>query len=349
MFVLSPLAGVAADRFRRRNVLIVTQAVVGLTAMVTAALIITGVIQVWHLFAVAFVQGAAFAFHMPARQALMAELVGPTDLANALALYNAGLNLNRVAGPAIGGALLTIPAVGAGGLFAIMAALYGIVLLALLQLPALSARTGQTVRVRGSAVDQLAVGLRYVATRPELRRLLLLAFLPVMFGMPYQSLMPATAASVFGVDAAGLGALMTANGLGALAGSLAVAGLGSGAHRLGRLQLTAGLLFGGGITAFALVGAFVPALGFVALAGGASSAYASVNNTLLMGRTAPEYHGRVMSVYMMTFAAMPLSSLPAAWAADLFGLPVTLAASGALTALVVALLGSPRQPAVGSR
>ena len=339
MFALSPVAGVVADRFARRNVLLLTQGVVGLTAVAVAALLLTGTIQVWHLFAVTVVQGMAFAFNIPARQALIAELVGQEELANAVALYNAGLNFNRVAGPAIGGALLTMPQVGPGGVFALMALMYLVVLLILQRLPATSvAHADHERHVRRSSLGQLTVGLRYVAGDPNLRRLMVLAFLPLLFGMPYQSLMPAIAAQVFGVGAAGLGALLTANGLGALAGSLLLAGLG-GRSPLSRLQHVAGLIFGGALVAFALSPAFALALPLVAVVGGASAAYTAVNNTLLMSASPPAYHGRVMGVYMMTFAAMPLSSLPAAWIADHIGLAPTLAACGALAALVVAALG----------
>jgi MFS family permease len=359
MALLSPIAGVVADRFSRRTVLLVTQALVGLTAVAACLLVTSGSVQVWQLMAVTFAQGTAFAFNMPARQALIAELVGPDDLPNALAISNAGLNFNRVAGPAIAGVLLTLPAVGPGGVFALMAALYVVVLLALWRLPdsgwhgapaagtegaeAAPARVSGRPRTRSrpGVLDQLGAGLSYIFGRADLRRLLLLAFLPLLFGMPYQALMPAVAAEVFQVEAAGLGALLTANGLGALAGSLVVAGMmGTGvAGRLFRLQYVSGLLFGVALMGFALVGAFVPALALVAVVGGASAAYSAVNSSLLMGQTPAEYHGRVMGVYMMTFAAMPLSSLPAAWVAEQVGLPATLAVCGALSALVVALLG----------
>ena len=347
MVVCSPLAGVVADRFSRRRVLLVTQSVVGLTAVGACLLIASGRVQVWQLLLVTLVQGVAFAFNMPARQALVAELVPREELANALAIQNAGLNFNRVAGPAIGGALLTLPAVGPAGVFAVMAGLYLVVLLALWRLPA----TGQpgraaqaTPRARSSVVGQLGAGLAYVFGRSDLRRLLLLAFLPLLFGMPYQALMPAIAAQVFEVDAAGLGALLTANGLGALGGSIAVAGMvGAGAvARLARLQYLSGILFGTALTGFALMEALIPALILVAVVGGASAAYTAVNNTLLMGQTPPEYHGRVMGVYMMTFAAMPLSSLPAAWMAERVGLSATLALCGVVSAAVVALLGRRR-------
>jgi MFS family permease len=351
MVLLSPAAGVVADRFPRRNVLLLTQGLVGLTAVAAWILIATGTIQVWHLFLVTLAQGTAFAFNIPARQALIAELVGPKELANALALYNAGLNFNRVAGPAIGGALLTLPAMGASGVFAVMSGLYLLVLVLLQRIPATrlpvrsELRTG-TTRTRSalSTLGQMSVGLRYVAERPALRALMLLAFLPLLFAGPYQSLMPAVAARVFHVDAAGLGALLTANGLGALCGSLVLAAL-SGRLPLARLQSVAGLLLGGGLVAFALCGAFGPALGLIAVVGGASAVYTAVNNTLLIGTTPPEYHGRVMGVYMMTFATMPLAGLPTAWLADQIGLSPTLALCGILAALTVARLARRSPPA----
>ena len=336
MVLVSPFAGVAADRFNRRTIIITTQSVIGLTAVAAALLVATGVIQVWHLFVVAVVQGVSFSFNMPARQALIAEVAGRDDLANALALQNAGLSFNRVAGPAIGGALLSLPAIGATGVFAAMASLYALVLFLLRRLPRTVGRAPTTPPLRTRGPAQFVEGFRYVISRPPLRRLLLLAFLPLLFGMPYQALMPAVAARVFHVEAAGLGALLTANGVGALAGSLVLARLGT-PNRLSGLQLAAGLLFGAALVAFALTGAFLPALACIAVVGGASAVYSAVNNTLLMSETPPEFHGRVMGVYFMTFAAMPLSSLPAAWTAERLGLPTTLVLSGLLSATVVAL------------
>ena len=339
MFLLSALAGEAADRFPRRNVLLVTQAVVGLSAVLAAVLIGTGLIQVWHLIAVTLIQGTAFAFNIPARQALIAELVPPADLANAVALYNAGVNFNRVAGPAIAGVLLTIPALGATGVFGLMAALYAVVIVALLRLPT-SVVTLDPARAAESRFTRLSAGMRYVSAHPELKRLMLLAFLPLLFGMPYQALMPAVAAEVFHVDAAGLGLLLTANGLGALAGSIVIAGVDGGTGTMARVQLVAGVVFGAGLLALGFTPIFGLALPLLALIGGASAAYTSINNTLLMSHTPPEYHGRVMGVYMMTFAAMPLSSLPAARVAEAIGLPFTLILSGALVAVAVIIGGS---------
>ena len=339
MFLLSPLAGEVADRFPRRNVLLATQGVVGLSAVLAAVLIATGVIQVWQLMLVTLLQGMAFAFNIPARQALIAELVPPADLANAVGLYNAGINFNRVAGPAVAGALLTVPAIGAAGVFSLMALLYGVVMIALFRLPPVAV-VQRADRAAESRLTRLSSGMRYVSAHPALRRLMLLAFLPLLFGMPYQALMPAVAAEVFRVDAAGLGLLLTANGLGALAGSIVIAGVDGAPGTMARVQLIAGAVFGVGLVVFGLTPIYGVALALLALVGGASAAYTSINNTLLMSHTPPEYHGRVMGVYMMTFASMPFSSLPAARLAEAIGLPTTLVLSGVLVVLAVIIGGS---------
>jgi MFS family permease len=302
MLVLSPAAGLVADRFPRRNVILATQA-------------------------------------------LIAEVVAPAALANAVATHNAGQNLNRIAGPAVAGALLAAPAVGPVGVFALMAALYAVVLLLLVRLPPTSVPRSGRAAPHEPILRRLGAGFAFVAARPDLRRLMLLAFVPLLLGMPYQGLLPAVAARIFDTGAAGLGALSAAAGVGALAGSLLVISFGR-SHRLARFQLVSGVLFGVALAAFALVGRFVPALGLLALVGAASAAYTSVNNTLLMHHTPAAYHGRVMGVYMMSFAAMPLSALPAAWVAERAGLAPTLVGCGLLAGAAVVVLGGrlPRWP-----
>src|SRR6266852_27521 len=135
MLLLGLVGGVAADRLPRRLVLIGSQATLGLAAAALAVLGITGNLQVWHAVASSFVQGAAFAFNMPARQAYIAELVARPQLANAAALNNAGQNFCRVAGPALAGMLMAIPAIGIGGAFLAMAGMYVLALAALFRLP----------------------------------------------------------------------------------------------------------------------------------------------------------------------------------------------------------------------
>jgi predicted MFS family arabinose efflux permease len=146
--------------------------------------------------------------------------------------------------------------------------------------------------------------------------------------------MPLFAEEVFVVGAAGLGLLMTASGIGALFGALAVAAL-SSYPRPGLLQLALGLGFGLSLVVFALSPSFLLAVGLLVVVGFSLSGYNTLNNTLIMGNTEPRLYGRVMSVYLLTFAVMPLASLPAAWMADQVGGRAVVAGGGLVIALVV--------------
>ena len=344
MLVFSLIGGVVADRAPRRAVLLITQGVLALASGALAALAFAGALQVWHLFIFGAVQGTAFSFNMPARQAYIAEVVGPKLLRNALALNNAGMNFSRIVGPSLAGGILAVGALGVGGAFAGMSAMYAVVLLALLRLPPRRTDQEDSDRPRREGGwAQMMEGLGYVKSSPTLMALLALAFLPIFFGMPFQTLMPLFAEEVHGVGAAGLGALMTSVGVGALVGSLVVATL-SGRPRLGTLQLGVGVGFGLSLVAFALAPSFMLAIAVLAVVGATSAAQMALNQTLVMANTLPRLHGRIMSVYMLTFALMPVATLPSAWLADRIGGPATIAGLGALVAgsvVAVALLYPP--------
>jgi MFS family permease len=334
MLTLSLVGGVIADRFPRLAILTVTQTAVGLGALTNAVLILTGTIQFWHLFAVALLQGTAFAFNMPARQALVADLVGQEDLTNAIALNNANMNLSRVLGPALAGVLIATPAIGVGGVFAIMAGAYVIVILTILQVKGGRTRVGAS---RRSGLEQLLEGLRYIRGSRALLMLLTLGFVPMLLGMHYQMLMPVFALGLFKVGPTGLGMLSTAAGLGALVGSMGIAALGDYPHKT-RLQTALGIGFGLSLLGFALAPNLTVAALALPIVGATSAAYGSLNNTLVMQATPREFYGRVMSVYMMTFSLMPLASVPVARLADEIGPRPTLAVSGALLAYIVAVV-----------
>jgi hypothetical protein len=269
---------------------------------------------------------------MPARQAYIAELVGADVLRGAIALNNASQNFCRVAGPAIAGALLALPSIGVGGVFLLMTAMYGLVVLTLLRLPSSRPTAAGAARAGGRAA--LVEGLRYIRSSPTLLALLGLAFAPLFFGMPYQQLMPVFAERVFGVGPAGLGTLLAANGLGALAGSLVVAAL-ANASRPSLLQLGFGATFGLALIAFGLAPSYPAAVALLALVGFAMAAYSALNSSLIMSNTEPRLYGRVMSVYLLTFGLQPLSTLPASWSAEHLGGPVTVVGAGAIVVLIV--------------
>jgi MFS family permease len=340
MLLFSLVGGVVADRLPRRTVLIATQSAFGLATAAVTVLALSEQLAVWHLVGFTFVQGAAVSFNMPSRQAYIAELVGPRLLRSAVALNNAGLNFCRIAGPAIAGAMLAVPAIGVGGVFLSMTVMYAAVLVSLFRLP--TVKDASAPREAGGWA-QLVEGLQYIRSSPVLLALLGLAFVPLFFGMPYQMLMPVFAERVFDVGAAGLGMLMAAAGVGALAGSLFVAAVTHHA-RPAMFQLALGVAFGLGLVGFALAPVFALAVACLMVVGFASASYTALNNTLLLSNTEPRLYGRVMSIYMFTFAVMPLGTMPAAWLADHIGGRATVAAGGLIVAaavVAVALLYRP--------
>jgi MFS family permease len=332
MLLLSLVGGVAADRLPRRLVLIGSQATLGLAAAVLAALGMTGNLQVWHVVASSFVQGAAFAFNMPARQAYIAELVPGAQLANAVALNNAGQNFCRVAGPALAGMLMAFPRVGIGGAFLSMAGMYGFALAALFRLP-----VTRRVHTGGGRAAHLIEGLRYVRSSPAIMTLIAMNLVVVVFGMPYQTLMPVVAERVFTAGAEGLGWLLAASGAGALTGAVVVASV-SRLRRPATVQVGLAIALGLSLIGFSTTRSFPIALALLVVVGFLFSSFSALNNTLLMANTEPHLTGRVMSIYLLTWGAMPVGSLPLAWLADHAGAPIALGVAGGLvSALAVGL------------
>ena len=337
MLLLSLIGGVAADRLPRRLVLIGSQLTLGLAAAALAALGFSGNLQVWHVVAASFVQGAAFAFNMPARQAYIAELVARRQLTNAAALNNAGQNFCRVAGPALAGLLMAVPWIGIGGAFLSMAGMYVVALAALFRLPITRRPASTGARTTGGSTAHLVEGLRYVRSSPPIMALIAMNLVVVVFGQPYQTLMPVVAERVFTAGAEGLGWLLAASGAGALTGSVIVASL-SRLRRPGTVQVGLAIALGLALIGFSMTRSFPVALALLVVVGFLFSSFSALNNTLLMANTEARLTGRVMSIYLLTWGAMPVGSLPLAWLAERLGAPFALALAGALvTALAVGL------------
>jgi MFS family permease len=325
--LLSLVGGAVADRVNKRNLIIGVQAGTGLLSLGTAVLVAVDLISIPILFATGLVQGTLIAFNWPARQALMAELVPQSDLANAVALNNMAMNATRIVGPAIAGGLIALWGVEAA--YFTQSFLYLFVLYFLVQLPPSTSHVAGGA-TRGSISQEMAAGVRYIAGSPSLRLLMLLAFIPTMLGMPYMTLLPGFAVDELGQGAGAYGFMFTVTGIGAVVGSLAIAAL-SSSPRKWLLQAATGIGWGLSLILLA-VGAvqlgYAGALAALLVLGLFSTTYQTLNNTLLMTESRPEYYGRVMSVYMISWSLFPFMAGPMGVVADRVGAVTTFAVLG---------------------
>jgi MFS family permease len=334
MLFFSLPAGVVADRYSKRLILLVTQGITIATALIMVFLIVTGTVTVWQMAIISFFQGTAFSFQVPARQSFITELVATKNLFNAIALNSAGFNACRVLGPPLAGWLIGLAWINVGGAYLLMAVLYVLVIPGLLKIPDRVRREEKAPRGWESFVQ----GISYIWGHPVLLALLGLSLAPIILGMPFQALMPVFAKKIFAVGPTGLGVLMMANGLGAIVGSVAIASR-RGLKRPGLVQLALGGIFGITLAIFSFSHSFHLALPMLFLVGVASSSYLALNSTLIMGRSDQRYHGRVMSVYMLTFSAMPLGNMIMGLFTDAFGVQATVGVGGLLLALTVIAFG----------
>ncbi len=324
MFLLSPFGGAIADRMDKRNLIIASQSVMGIVLLAIAILLLLDAIAVWHLIGAAVVTGLMLSFNIPSRQAIVPRLVEERQVMNAVALNSGSQNINRVVAPALGGVLIGF--LGIEGVYFIMfvlAATSGLLMLFVRSVaPELS---GPPTTVGRDVVE----GLRYARRTPPVLSLLIMAIVPILFGMPYMMILPVFASDVLDLGASGLGYLMAAAGTGAVIGSIVVASL-SEWRRKGLLLLGASLVFGFFLVLFAIAGNFVLALVFLLGVGIGNASYLAVNNSLLLLNTEDRMRGRVMSLYMMSIAFFPMAILPAGAAIEAVGAPLVVGAGGAI-------------------
>ncbi len=329
--ILSPIAGVAADRFAKRKLLILSQFALCVFALANAVLVHLGIIQVWHLVVIGLFQGAVFPFSMPVRQAYIPELVKGDELTNALALDSSGGNLNRVLLPSLAGVLIAWEPTVA---FYAVALFYLGGALTLLRLPIATPHATK----RESVLNEMMAGFRYITGYRQLRVLIAMGFLAVILGIPFQQLLPVFQVDVLGVGPVQLGLMYTAVGVGALSGSLVVA-YRSKTLRKERFQVIAGIAFGVMLIPFALSSVYWVSLILLGIIGFASQSYLTLNRLLVLLRTDSKMYGRVMGVYMISWSLMPVATLPMGALVDAVGAPLTVSVAGALlTASIISLV-----------
>ncbi|MBE3063429.1 MAG: MFS transporter [Spirochaetes bacterium] len=338
MWVFTLYGGVVADRVPRRSLLVVTQGLSMLLALVLSALTFTRVVAPWHILGLAFLLGAVNAFDVPARQSFVIEMVGRDDLTNAIALNSMMFNAAVVAGPAIGG--VTYALFGPGWCFAINGVSFVAVIAALLAMRL--APLAQPVR-RSSALSEIREGLRVVAGDRGILALVALMGALSLFGMSYVTLMPAWAVRVLHGDARTNGFLQSARGLGALAAAFGIASLGRFRFR-GRLLAAGSILFPAALVLFSFTHALPLSLLALLLVGAANISINSLANSLVQTRTPDAVRGRVMSIYNLFFMGLiPIGSLLAGAIAEKGGAPlaVRIGAGGTLACAVAIQIAAP--------
>jgi MFS family permease len=329
--VLSLYGGALADRLQRRQVLIWCRAAMLANVLVIAILILSGVIQVWHLVLYSFVSGVISSLMMPAQKAYLAELAGRRNLLNAVSLTSVGMGLMGILGASLAG--FVIEWTGAQGVYFFIAALYVWAIFALGRLPPSSSHSSR----KTSVWADLREGVVYLKTVPIIMPLLGIAIVRIMLGWSYRTLMPVYAEEVLQFGARGLGILSAAPSIGSLLGSLAIASLGDFRGK-GKILLIAGLVMGLALVGFSNTQHFVLALFFLVIVGASRNATIITNQTLLQECCSDAYRGRVMAMYMMTVGLLPLGTIPAGAIADAWGVPVALTIQGALMAAIFAAL-----------
>ncbi|GAA1551408.1 MFS transporter [Kribbella lupini] len=324
--LLSPYAGLVADRFPKRRVLTITQLAMGSVALVLGTLAVTGVVQAWHVFALAFLFGVGTAFDAPTRQAFVVEMVGKDDLQNAVGLNSASFNAARLIGPGLAG--LLIAWIGTGPVIIINGLSYAAVILSLwLMVPDELHTPKMAARDKGMIRD----GMRYLWRRPDLMMVLVAVFFAGTFGLNFQMTSALMATSAFHKGAGEYGILGSILAIGSLIGALLAA---RRVRTRGRLVIGAALAFGvmdvvsGLMPTYLSFAAVLPLVGFTAL-----TMLTAANATMQLG-IEPTMRGRVMALYMtVLMGGTPIGSPFIGWIGQEFGARWSLVVGGGLTIL----------------
>jgi MFS family permease len=323
-FILTPFGGVAADRYNRRGLLLATQILAMIQAVILAILVLTGVVAVWHLIILSIVLGIIDAFDMPIRQSFVVQKIDSRDdLGNAIALNSSMVNVARLLGPSIAG--LLIATVGEGLCFTINAVSYLVVIVTLMMMSV----SQQKNTSKDTAWQQLKGGFSYSLGFAPIKYLIALLALLSVAGMPYVVLMPIFARDILHGGSRTFGFLMAASGVGALMGAIYLAQRKT-VIGLGNVIVVSSSLFGIGLIGFSLSTVMWLSMLCMLLAGLGMILQLASSNTVLQTMIEDDMRGRVMSLYTMAFVgSVPFGSLIAGYSASKIGASNTLIIGGA--------------------
>jgi MFS family permease len=324
MTVVSLIGGALADRISRKRMVLLSEGGNALMALLLATLDLTNVVDFWHVLVIGLVSGSMMASNMPSRQAMISEIVPEGKLMNAIALNSSSMNLTRIAGPALAGMLIVF--MDTAGVFFLISGIYCVSMLSMTMVGAGSkpvAKSGKGI------TGDIREGFAYAGKNSALLSLIIMLFIPGLFGYSYFVLLPAWGREALDVDSDGLGFLVMMMGVGALVGTLSLAALGRLRHK-GLFLLVSALAWGVALSIFSQTTSYAAAIPILMLMGLVSSIFMSLTMTLMQLHSAPEMRGRIMSIGMTTFGVMPLSAVPLGAVAEGIGTPDALLISGVL-------------------
>jgi MFS family permease len=332
VLLLGPWGGVIADRYSKRQILYITQAIYGVLGLVLGILVITDVIQLWMVYALGLILGVVTVFDGPARPGFVREMVGKDMITNAVSLSSTQFNLARVIGPSIAGALAAT--VGIGACFIVDGLTYIPVLIVLMMVR--SEEMQPSVRVI-SEPGQLRAGFAYVRSSPVLRNTLLMMAIVGMFTYEFSVMLPLFSEFTFDAGAGGYAAMTAAMGAGAVVGGLYTAGRRTSGPLL---VVITGALFGLSVMVTALAPSLIVAVAILCVVGFFSIAFTSLANATVQLNSAPDMLGRVMALWSMAFiGTTPIGGPLMGWIGEWAGARWALTLGG-FAAVVAAGIGA---------
>ena len=334
--VFSLCGGVMADRMRKKPIMVGAQLLNAAATVLLAVIVYRGEVTFAHFIYFGLFNGTVLSFSMPARAAVVPEIVPRHVVVNAMALQSATFSASRVVGPALAGILIgwfgggdTGSARGVGIIFFIIAAMYLVSVVATALLHYIG---DPAARPQASPLEDLKEGFRYLRRERIVLGLLVMGIVPMMFGFAPSFLAPVFNKDVLDGGPETLGYLITAMGVGSLIGALTLARLGDIGNK-GKVLFAASYIWALGLAGFALSSHLIVAMAFGVFIGAFSSLVGSLNMSVTTLAIRPEIRARVMAIMMMTHSVMPLGMLPVAAAAEYVGIGAALYASAFLLAL----------------
>ncbi len=331
ILVLSLFGGAIADRMDRKRIIQAGQLASMTIAFVVSVLIATHIVTWLHLLGASMLQGALWSFMMPARQAIIPQIVGQQNLTNALALNAAGMSAMTLLSPAVAGALYA--AFGPVGVYYVITALGFIAIF----FTTMIRYDGQpSERSNKDMLGDIKEGLSYISGNSMVLLLLVMGMTTALLAMPFRFLIPVFVVDIYGRGPEALGLLVSLMGLGSLIGAMAIASMGK--WKRGLLLILGSFASGIGLLMVAAFPYYLAASGIMLLLGLGDASRRTLNQTLIMELVDDRYRGRVMSVFMMNFGLMPLGVLPAGYAIEKLGGQTTVAILGAGVIVVAAAI-----------